>query len=91
MIEAMSIYDDGPWTLSWDDADPRRHAFDSVEARAIIAGMTPELPDKRAREAWQEAVNEALAVRFGRWTCGWAWGRDESDLGGGNATDDRAT
>ena len=83
MIEAMSIYDDGPWTLSWDDADPSRHAFDSVAARAIIAGMTPELSDRRAREAWQEAVNEALAVRFGRWSGGWAWGRDESDLGGG--------
>jgi hypothetical protein len=83
MIEAMSIYDYVPSTLSWDDADPRRHAFDSSEARAIIAGMTPELPGRRQREAWQEAVTQALAVRFGRWTWGWAWGRDESDLGGG--------
>jgi hypothetical protein len=83
MIEAMSIYDDGPWTLSWDEADPGRHAFDAVEARAIIAGMTPALSDQRARLAWQEAVTSALTARFGRWTGGWAWGRDESDLGGG--------
>src|SRR3954451_2994088 len=83
MIEAMSIYDDGPWTLSWDEADPGRHAFDAVEARAIIAGMTPALSDQRARLAWQEAVTSALTARFGRWTGGWAWGGDESDLGGG--------
>src|SRR5262245_18405777 len=79
----MSIYDHVPWTLSWGDADPRQHAFDATEARAIIAGMTPELLGWQAPQAWEEAVTVALAVRFGRWAYGWAWGRDESDLGGG--------
>lgn len=82
MIEVMSIYDAEPWTLSWDEADPGRHAFDATDARAIIAGMTPDLSDRRAREPWQEAVTEALTARFGRWACGWAWGRD-GDLAGG--------
>ena len=78
----MSIYDYRPQTLGWDEVDPSTHAFDPAEARRIIAAVALGEGEDAAAE-WSEAMTLALEAEFGRWTYGWAWGRDESDLGGG--------
>jgi len=72
-----------PWTLTWTEVDPDRHAFAADEAMAIVDGVTPKPTRRQGGAAWTLAVTQALAARFGRWIYGWAWGRDESDLGGG--------
>ncbi|MFJ9968346.1 Fic family protein [Streptomyces avermitilis] len=34
-------------------------------------------------EPWADAMSQALAEHYGRWTVGWRWARDEGDFDGG--------
>ncbi|MFD6357851.1 hypothetical protein [Nocardia tengchongensis] len=61
--------------------DPATHAFDIAAATTLVNSLPP--PDLRNPEGWVVSVSQALGERFGIWTYGWAWGRDESDFGGG--------
>ncbi|MFG2819798.1 hypothetical protein ACGFX4_10265 [Kitasatospora sp. NPDC048365] len=45
--------------------------------RAVIAWSYAE-----GRE-WTEAMTRALVERYGPWSLGWRWARDEGDIGGG--------
>lgn len=72
----MSLYDYFPAGLTWAEVDPRAHPFDAAAAAAVIAAVPWD-------DDWTEGVLAALDRRIGPWTRGWAWGRGESDFGGG--------
>ncbi|MFI9504609.1 hypothetical protein [Nocardia sp. NPDC052566] len=77
----MTMWDYQPKNLSWADVDPATHTFDVVAATALVSSLPP--PHYSNREHWVVSVSRALGEQFGVWTYGWAWGRDESDFGGG--------
>jgi hypothetical protein len=62
--------------LGWFDVDPRTHAFEEAEARAVVSAALH-------RDRSEEAVTRALRERFGAWASGWRWASGEGSIGGG--------
>jgi hypothetical protein len=70
-----------PWRLSWRDVDLAGLHVDPDEALEVVRSRTPTKwprPSFQRRAEWADAVTDALVARFGPWTCGWYWGRNNT-------------
>jgi hypothetical protein len=56
-----------------------------VPRRPELPHLEPEMRDWIWDEArpWADAMSQALAEHYGRWTVGWRWAHDEGDFDGG--------
>ena len=77
-------YASGPWLLTWDEVDPRRHPFDADGAAEVVAELGGTVPARPApAQPWVNDLTERLAGRYGQWALGWRWAHDEGEIGGG--------
>jgi hypothetical protein len=69
------VYELAPWSLKWDEVDPRRFTFDAVQAAAAISGLGPaaSVPVRPAGSAadrvvidWSNAAGRAWAEEMTR-------------------------